>query len=129
MENKEKAKREPIRVNFAPNLVPLVINGEKDLTWRINDEKGFQVGDELILWLKGKDSKGIQVEAEAEFGRGRVVEVWEKPFREFTGKEKDGHERFNSDKEMVDQYKKYYGDWVNPETVVKIIRFELLTGR
>lgn len=121
-------KRNPIRVNFAPKLVRLVKSGEKYLTWRINDEKDFQVGDELILWLKGKDENGLQVESQAEFGRGRVVDVWEKKFKDFTFKEKNGHEKFGSDEEMIDQYKKYYGDFVNPETIVKIIRFELIKG-
>lgn len=121
-----KKQRQSIRVNFAPHLVPLVKNGQKDLTWRINDEKGFQVGDELILWLKGKDKKGFQVEAKEEFGRGIVVEVWEEQFKNFTKKEKDGHEKFKNDEEMVAQYQKYYGSWVSSDTFVKIIRFKVI---
>lgn len=114
------------RVNFSPKLITLVKKGIKDLTWRINDEKNFQVGDELILWMKGKNELGEQTEASKPFGKALVTEVWEKQFKDFSKKEKDGHEKFETDEEMIGQYKKYYGDWVSMNTIVKIIRFKLL---
>ncbi len=38
----------------------------------------------------------------------------------------DGHERFESEEKMYEEYRKYYGDKVTPESVVKIIKFKLL---
>lgn len=38
----------------------------------------------------------------------------------------DGHERFGNPAEMLQMYRKYYGEKVVPETIVKIIKFELL---
>lgn len=116
----------PIRVNFAPPLVPQVLSGEKFLTWRINDEKEFQLGDELILWLKGKDEYGKEVEGIAPFGRARVIKVWEKPFSEFGDEELTGHEKFSNREEMIARYQAYYGPEVSNDTLVKIIKFELL---
>ncbi len=118
-----------LRLNFSPNLVPLVLSGKKFLTWRINDDKNINSGDELSLWLKGKDENGSEIQGDKPFGKAKVVEVWEKPFKEFTTKEKNGHEQFSSDEEMVNQYKKYYGNWVSSETKVKIIRFELISSQ
>lgn len=122
------SNKKSIRLNFAPDLVPLVLNKEKFITWRINDEKGFEVGDELMLWLKGKDKNGNIIEANKPFGKGKVVEVWEKTFKEFGDKERNGHEVFLDDEEMVNQYKKYYGNFVSLNTIVKIIKFELISS-
>jgi hypothetical protein len=119
-------ERAPIRVNFAPALVPLVRSGEKFLTWRINDEKGFQVDDELVLWMKGKDELGTQVEAEKSFGKAKVVDVWEKRFEEFGEKELTGHEKFGSREEMIHTYQRYYGPEVSEDTLVKIIKFKMV---
>lgn len=116
-----------VRINFSPDLVSLVLNKEKFLTWRINDDKDIQVGDELILWLKGKNHKGQKVEALKEFGKASVVDVWEKRFKDFGEKEKNGHEKFLNDQEMINQYKKYYGSWVSENTIVKIIHFKLIS--
>lgn len=123
----KKRNKKIIRVNFSPKLVPMVLSRKKFLTWRINDEKDIQVGDELVLWMKGRDNNGVQVEDSAEFGRGEVIEVWEKAFKDFTSKEKDGHEKFSSNEEMVEQYRKYYGPNVSKDTIVKIIRFKLIS--
>lgn len=117
--------KKSIRVNFSPKLVPLVLKREKFLTWRINDEKNIQEGDELSLWLKGKDENGVLIEGNKEFGKAVVVEVWERQFKDFTDNEKNGHESFKNNEEMINQYKTYYGAWVNEKTQVKIIKFKL----
>lgn len=109
--------KKQIKLKFAANLVPLVLNGKKNTTWRINDEKEINKGDELIMYMTGENQP---------LARLLVTDVWTKPFKEFTEKEKAGHERFKDDEEMVNQYKDYYGDWVNFDTAVKIIKFKLL---
>lgn len=122
----EQVRRTGITLKFAPSLVPLVLSGEKNLTWRIGDEKNLQEGDELDLLLKGEDENGILIVGSEPFGRARVVKVWEKAFKNFTDEEKSGHEAFVSDDVMIEAYRKYYGAHVNAETIVKIIRFELI---
>jgi arginine repressor len=37
----------------------------------------------------------------------------------------DGHEKFESQKEMLEKYKEYYSDKVTLDTVAKMIKFEL----
>lgn len=34
-------------LKFKPHLVPLVLSGEKDSTWRLFDDKDLKEGDEL----------------------------------------------------------------------------------
>lgn len=103
-------------IKFRPYLVPLVLSGEKNVTWRVNDDKNFQVGDVVSL---------MNWETLQEFGQGKIVAVREKMFRDIIEEDFLGHEQYKSPDEMYKEYRGYYGDFVGPETVVKMIRFEV----
>ena len=103
-------------LKFREHLAQLVLAGEKDLTWRLFDDKNISVGDhvDMINWNTGE-----------KFGEADVVDVWEKPMGKLEEKDFDGHEKFTSQEEMYQTYKTYYGDRVGPDTIVKVIRFKL----
>lgn len=103
-------------LKFRKHLVPLVLSGEKTVTWRLFDDKELQVEDkvDLINW----NTKKI-------FGEGVLTEVREKPLGKIKESDFDGHEKFESEEEMYETYRKYYGDKVDENTVVKIIKFKL----
>ena len=103
-------------LKFFNPLPAMILNGEKTITWRINDEKDIVVGD--VLSFCNRDGQ--------EFAQARVVRVWEREFGKFTDEEKSGHERFASDEEMYETYSRYYNMKVTPKTMVKVIKFELL---
>lgn len=104
-------------IKFRDHLAKLVLAGEKDLTWRLFDDKDLTVGDvvELVNWNTGEV-----------FGRAELIDVWEKKMNALTESDFDGHEKFASEEELYATYRTYYGDKVGPETIVKIIRFKLL---
>jgi hypothetical protein len=104
------------KLKFSDPLPELILTGQKDLTWRIEDEKGIAVGDELSLCHK--DGK--------EFAKAKVTAVKEATFGNMAEEDKRGHEEFSSDEEMYKTYSKYYKMKVTPKTRVKIIRFKLL---
>ena len=104
-------------LKFAPPLVPLVLSGKKNSTWRLWDDKNITEGD-LFDFL---DSNTKQKFAEA-----RIIKIVEKPIGELTEDDKKGHESFRTDKEMYKTYTKYYGKEVTSNTPIKIIWFELL---
>lgn len=54
------------------------------------------------------------------------MKVREKRLREIEEKDFEGHEKFESKDKMIETYRKYYGDKVDWDTVVKIIEFKLL---
>lgn len=60
------------------------------------------------------------------FGVAKLTSVVEKPMGELTEEDECGHEPFESDQEMHATYTSYYGKSVNPNTLVKIVRFELV---
>ena len=103
-------------LKFEECLVPLVLSGEKTVTWRLFDDKDLRVGDEIDL---------INSNTKEVFRRAKLVEIREKPLGAITDKDFDGHEKFESEEKMYETYRKYYGDKVNKDTTVKIIKFKL----
>lgn len=103
-------------IKFRPYLIPLVLSGEKNTTWRVNDDKDFQVGDEVSL---------VNWETLQEFSQGKVISVIEKKFKEVIEEDFIGHEKYKSPEDMYAEYRGYYGDFVGPETLVKMIRFTI----
>ena len=103
-------------LKFRPELAKLILDGKKDSTWRLFDDKGLLEGDEVDL---------IDKETGQKFTEATLTKVWEKKMSELDEADFDGHEKFTSEDEMYRTYRSYYGDRVGPDTVVKIIRFEL----
>ena len=104
------------KIKFRRELAGLILNGQKSSTWRLFDDKDIQVGDnlKLVIWENGEV-----------FATAAVIKVTEKPLGELSKEDKAGHESFNSDAEMYETYKKYYGPSVGPDTIAKLIWFEL----
>ncbi len=104
-------------LKFKDNLVPLVLSGVKDSTWRLFDEKDLQKDDELIF---------INKDTGDEFGKALIISTREKRLMDLIDSDFEGHEKFESEQKMYESYRKYYGDIVTPDTIVKIIKFKLL---
>lgn len=104
------------QLRFAEPLPNLVLNGQKDTTWRINDDKQISTGDHLSLCHNNKQ----------EFGQAEVIWVKETTFENLTQEDKEWHERFSSNEEMLETYTKYYNIKVELKTKVKVIKFKLL---
>jgi hypothetical protein len=94
--------------------VPSILSGEKTSTWRLFDDKDLKVGDDLEF---------INKNTLETFGYAKITEIREKKLGDLVEKDYDGHEKFVSNEEMIETYKGYYGDRVNENTIVKIIRF------
>ena len=56
-------------IKFAAALVPLVLSGEKNVTWRLFDDKNLSVGDDLEF---------INRDTGKVFGYAKILKVWEK---------------------------------------------------
>jgi hypothetical protein len=94
----------------------LILNGEKNTTWRINDEKNLSVGDGISLC--GKNGK--------EFSKAKIISVKEKMFKELKPEDVEGHEKFSSEEEMYKTYSRYYKIEVGPKTKLKVIKFQVI---
>ncbi len=105
------------KLKFEEDLVPAILSGEKTTTFRLYDDKNIQDGDHLILYDKHNGE---------EIARADVDIVYEKRFGELEDEDFKGHEKYKSHEEMLDKFQEYYGERVNDETPVKIIRFKLV---
>lgn len=103
-------------LKFRKYLVPLVISGEKDSTWRLFDDKDLRVDDDIELQ---------EFITNRPFATGKIVKVLEKKFGELTDDDKQGHETFETDTDMYAEYSKYYRTKVDQNTPLKIIWFEV----
>ena len=103
-------------VKFTNSLADLILKGEKTTTWRLFDDKDLKVGELLDLQVK---------ETEDDFAKAEIIDIKEKKLRDITEKDYVGHETYQSKEKMLKTYKGYYGDRVNWNTVVKIIKFKL----
>ncbi len=104
------------QLKFSEPLPELILNGQKNSTWRINDEKGIAAGDKLSLCYNNCQ----------EFAKAEATHIKEMILENLTPADKEGHEEFSSDEEMYQIYSKYYKTKVTPKTRVKIIKFKLL---
>lgn len=105
------------RIKFAPNLVQLVLDGTKTSTWRLWDDKDLQTGDIVEF---------ANAETQEMFAKAELTKVIEKPFKDLTDDEKDGHEKYTSNEEMFKKFESYYNKPVDENTLFKIIWFKLL---
>jgi hypothetical protein len=101
-------------LKFSPHLVDKIISGKKTSTQRLFDDKDLQAGDELQL---------VNSETGDFFGSAIITELKVRTLGTLTDEDWVGQERFPSNEEMYAIYRKYYGEDVNPDTEVKIIRF------
>lgn len=103
-------------LKFRESLSKLILQEEKNTTWRLFDDKNLSIGDvvSFLVW-----------ETKEEFAKAKLIEVKETTFGELTDEDWDGHEKFSSDKEMYETYSKYYNRQVDKDSPVKIIKFGL----
>lgn len=104
-------------LKFDAALVPLILSGEKTSTWRMFDDKNLSIGDDLTL---------IDRSTGTGFAQARIVRVSEKPIGEITEEDMAGHERYAGQEEMLETFRRMYGEAVTLKTPVKMVDFVLL---
>ena len=104
-------------LKFRKELSELILKNEKTTTWRIFDDKNIEEGDRIqfLVW----ETKEICAEA-------KITKVIEKKFKDLQEDDLEGHEKFVSKEEMYATYSTYYDKTVDENTLVKIIKFELI---
>lgn len=103
-------------LKFKPHLISRILDGSKTITWRLFDDKDLQKGDQLLL--AHSDTGEI-------FAKAIIVVIHEKEIRNLT-KSDLAENGYRDMTEVHELNRKYYGDRVNDETMVKIVEFALL---
>lgn len=105
-------------LKFKDYLASKILDGSKVITWRLFDDKDLQAGDKLSL---------VNKDTGKEFAKAVIVNVRTKKLGEVTESDFEaGHEKYQSQEDMIKEFKSYYGETVNLDTEIKIIRFDLI---
>ena len=103
-------------IGFATNLVPLILDGTKTLTYRIGEKFDFlKVGDEIDV----RDSSDDKV-----FAKVKISEKSHTTFKELPIN-RVGHEVYSSKQEQRETFEKYYGE-VKDEDKILILGFSVI---
>lgn len=102
-------------LKFSTDLVSLIRSGTKTSTWRLFDDKDLQVGDEVAF---------LDKETGEQFGTARITGLTVRTLGTLTEADWQGHERYASEEEMYESFRKYYGPEVDQDTEVKILSFD-----
>lgn len=103
-------------LKFKNHLVIEILAGKRTSTWRLFDDKDLQIGDELDLINKDTLEK---------FAAAKIISVTEKKLKDLEEKDAVGHGEFEGPDIILEKFRQYYGDKVDLDTPVKIIRFQL----
>ncbi len=105
-----------ISIGFAANLVPLIKNGSKTLTYRIGNKYALlNVGDSISI----SNSSNNEIFAD--------IEITEKSYTTFKDLPIDrvGHEIYESKQKQKETFEKYYKT-VNDNDKILVLGFKLL---
>jgi ribonuclease HI len=110
-------------LKFDHDQAQLIPKGEKTSTWRLYDDKDLSVDDVIKIVDKVEENNPQSWQV---IGTAKVNEVIEKKLGAVTPEDMKGHKAFNSNEEMLDTYKNYYGERVTLDTIVKIVNFDFI---
>lgn len=104
-------------LKFKEHLSKLIINGSKNTTLRLFDDKDLSSG-EIVSFLVSETSQ--------EFAKAQLLEVTTTTLGNLTTKDLEGHETYTSSEEMHNTLSNYYNCPVDKNSPVKIIKFKLI---
>lgn len=104
-------------LKFKGFLVKKILNGQKTTTWRLFDDKDLTIGDKLNF---------INSDTGEEFAKANITKINTKKLGELKDTDFEGHEKYKDQDDMLAHYRNYYGDKVNLDTEVKMIKFKLI---
>lgn len=102
-------------------LAEQVLAGTKTSTWRLFDDKDLSVNDDVKL-IDKVDAE--RPETWRVIGVAHIKTVIQKRLADIELEDYDGHNQYASQGEMLEAFRQYYGNDVNLDTIVKIIRFD-----
>lgn len=104
-------------IGFAANLVKLIKNGSKTLTYRLGDKYDFlEIGDKIEF----RDSSNNQVIGLIEINKKDIVQFIDLPTN------RDGHEVYQSKEEMKKIFEGYYQQPIDDQEKFLVLGFRLL---
>lgn len=106
-------------ISFASDLIPLILNGSKTLTYRLGDKyASLNVGDMLNI----RDSSSDMIFAIAEVTEKSTVPFGELPI------DRKGHEVYPSKDAQRKIFKQYYGRDIEDDELMLVLGFRIIAA-
>lgn len=102
-------------LGFAPDLIPLILDGSKTVSWRLFDDKNLSVGDEVVC---------VHQFTRQPFATFIITSLIIKRLKDINDMDRKGHEKVDNLAHVIDMYQKYYSKDLTGDEDVKIIRFQ-----
>ena len=99
----------------------LVLQGKLHTTWRLFDDKDLTVGETVELVDKVEPD---HPQTWSKIGFATIRSIVEKPFKDIRSQDMEGIDISMSLEDAIEHYRKYYGQNVDDDTIVKILRFD-----
>lgn len=103
-------------IKFRSDFIESILNRGKTTTWRLFDDKDFQIGDEVEF---------INWESKEKFAEAMITDMQIKLVKELAEEELLAHGYLTLE-EMIKSHNEYYDNKVNFNTEVKLLSFKLL---
>lgn len=107
-------------LKFDHDQAELIRAGQKLSTWRLNDDKGLSVNDEVRFVDKVDPSRP---ETWRVFGTAHIDRVIEKRLADVSSQDMEDHEKYASEGEMLKHYQSIYNNDVSLTTPIKLLHF------
>ena len=104
------------KLKFKPYLIDEIISGRKTITWRLFDDKNLQENDVLEC---------INSDTGEKFAEVKIINVIEKTIKELNDNDLRENSYVNYE-QVMEVNKRLYGESVDKNTTIKIIKFKLL---
>jgi len=101
-------------LGFAPDLIPLILDGSKTVSWRLFDDKNLNVGDEVVC---------VHQFTRQPFAIFTITSLIIKRLKDIDEIDRKGHEKVGNLADIIDIYQKYYSKDLTGDEEAKIIRF------
>lgn len=109
------------QLKFDHNFAEAIQTGEKTETFRVNDDKDIKQGD-LIQLVDKVD--GDRPATWIITGELSIISVFETPLGSLSEEHIMRVDSFSSIEEMIQTFRRFYGEYVDEKTLIKVLVFE-----
>jgi ribonuclease HI/uncharacterized protein YqfB (UPF0267 family) len=107
------------KLKFSSELVPQIVDEKYTTTWRLFDDKNISIGD--IVELVNSQTNEV-------FAKAEVVSITQKYLKDINDYDMKNHKKYDSLDSIISDFKRFYGDAVNAELIVKMYDFKILNS-
>ena len=101
-------------LKFITEQIADIESGKCTTTWRLFDDKDLNVGDELQF---------VNSDNGTVFGYAIINEIVIKRILDINDDEKRGHRLYENDQQMLADFRRFYGDEVDGQSIIKVVKY------